>query len=313
MPVRRIDLLLNEARQESDNIEFSDSTGLPDESFLRWSNSAQKRIMSRILQEHPDVFQTEKIITVVQGQEAYSLPSDTFLGTRLENLEYSRDGQARNYYRLQQGKLPERLNGNAGSPEFYIRRSSEILIQPKPQAAGTLRLTLQRRIPRLDKRRGTVSAVTLDTVNRMITSLTLDTTQFIDAERLQDEYYMSVVDIDGNVQMRAIPVLAVSEATGIVTIGTSFVYEEGETIAVGDYVLLGEYSTTHSQLDEVCERYLTEFMIWKAKKRDSDAEAPEDNQELAAIEEEIVASYAEADSDVDYVPIIDGNFLDSEV
>ncbi len=310
--MRRIDLLINEARQETDNTAFTDETGLQQSEFLRWANSAQTRILSLIQQEHPDLFQRETIIQAVQGTEEYALPSKTFLNTRVQMVEYSRTGQKRDYYQLKKGWISERVNGPSGTPAFYIRFSGNILIQPQPDTSGTIRVITQLALPRVDIRRATVLSAVLDTVNNTITSLTLDPTLDIDAEQMIAEQYITINDKDGNILMEGIPVSDVNTTTGDVTIYPGFVFNTGETIPAGSFVTLGAYSTTNSQLPDVAERYLVDFMCWKAEKRDSNVTSQEISQEIKDQEDDILASYARPDDDVDYVAVLDAQYLDTD-
>jgi hypothetical protein len=308
--MRRFDLLITDARGETDNAQFTDETGIQDSEFIRWGNSAQTRILSLIQQAHPDLFQRQTVIAAVAQQEEYNLPSRTFLGTRVQMIEYSKTGQTRDYYPLKKGNLKERVNGPSGDPSFYIRFSTKFLVQPAPQGAGSFRVITQLALPRLDIRRAVVSTVSLDTVNKTITSLVFDNTLNIDAVEMQNESYICIVDKDGNILMKGIPVDSVDSATGVVTVHSGFTYQTAETIAVGAFAVLGAYSSTHSQLPEVAERYLTDFMIWKLEKRDANQSSSEISQEIRDQEMEIVDSFALPDDDVSYVTILDPQYLD---
>lgn len=308
--MRRIDLLLAEARQETDNKEFTDETGIQDSELLRWANSAQTRILSLIHQNHPDVLEEESTFAGVLGQEQYDIPAHTFMKTRMKSLWYSRTGQTTDYYLLKKGSMKERLFSTNGSPVFYIRQSDKVLIQPQPDTTGVFKILYQKELPRLDIRRGTVSSVTLDTVDRNVDSLILDNTVNIDAEEIQAEGWISIVDFYGNIKMEGIPVTEANSETGVITIAPGFVYNEGDTIEVGDYVVLGKYSSTDSDLPDICERYIVDFMIWKLEKRDSNMKSPELSEELVAQEVDIIASFAEADQDVKGVTILDNQYLD---
>ena len=310
--MRRIDLLITDARTETDNLIFSDSTGIQDSEFLRWANSAQTRIYSLIQQTNPNLFTRETIISAVTNQEAYTIPSLTFLGSRVTMVEYSKTGLSRDYYLLKQGSIYERVNGSSGDPVFYIPQSGQLLIQPSPQSGGSFRVITQKELPRLDIRRASVSAVTLDTVNRTITSLTFDPTLNLDSTTIESENYITIVDKDGNIKMDAIPVTAVDTTTGLVTLSAGFVYDEGETISVGDWVCAGSYSSTHCELSNNVERYLVDFMIWKVEKRDSSTTSQEISQEIKDQEFEITTSYANPTDDVVRPAILDAQYLDHD-
>lgn len=308
--MRRIDLLITEARQETDNVTFSENSGIQDDQFIRWSNSAQTRLLSLINQTFPHVFLSESVIDVTANVAEYDVPSDTFIGARIENIEFkSANEEDKMYYRLFSSRPQERTGGLSGLPSTYIRKDNKILLLPTPDRAGKLRILRQKVLPKLDIRRAVVSAVTLDTNARTITSLTLDTTVSIDAAKIESEGYITIVDKDGIQKMNKIPVSDVDDTTGVVTVASGFVYESGETISSGQYVLSGGNSTTNSQLNDVAERYLVEFMIWKGSKRDSSEDSQEAALELKEIENDIVQSYSEADADILYPPIINTSYF----
>lgn len=307
--MRRIELLTSQARRATDNTEYSENTGISDEEFIQYFNDGQERIQSLILQAHSEVFLKEKELDVTVGEVTYDIPTDCFLGTRLEKVEYSRTGEAKDYYQLNQATLASRDDYQAAVPAYYIRRGTNIIINPKPQAAGKLRLTYQKAFPRLDQRRATVSAVTLDTGTNTITSLTFDTTAEIQVTAIQDEGYICIVDKDGDIQMRAIPIDSINESTGVVTLSSGFVFETGETIAVGDFAVLGKDTTTNSELPNIAEKYLLSYCQRKILARDSSGDSAEQDQELERMEADIVSSYAEPDMDVNRIPIITNNSL----
>lgn len=304
--MKNIDLLVNQARAETENEEFSDTTGIKDSSFLFWANLAQERIQSLIVQTHPDIFIKENVSNTQSRVEGYNLPWDTFLGTNVTNVEYSTDGNDLSYRKLKQGRMNERISGVFGDPSFYIRRGSELLLQPCPDTSNAkIRVNYIRALPKLDLRRAKVASVVL--TGNEITSLILDTQELIDRDALLETNYISVVDRSGNLKMVRIPIDDINEASGVVSVTAGFEFEDGETIAVGNYLCAGEYSTTKSQLPEVCERYLIQYMTFRAFRKDSNTDSNLFGNELQALEQEIVSSFAEPDQDVDYVPILDGD------
>ena len=84
-------------------------------------------------------------------------------------------------------------------------------------------------------------------------------------------------------------------------------YESGETIAVGDYVVSGAYTSTHPELGEEVERYLQSYAVWKVLKRDSSVDSTEAIQELGEIEADILASYADLGDDIQEIPVINND------
>jgi hypothetical protein len=306
--MRRIDLLIQEARRETDNLSFTADSGIQDSEFLRYANSAQTKILSMIQDKNPQVFLEVSTVSSVAQQEAYTLDVDVYMNTRLVMVEYT-DSIPNNYRKLRSGMMHERTSGVTGIPNLYIRRDNELLLFPTPNnSAGTIRLTWQRRLPKLDIRRAQVLSVA--TSGTSITSLFLDPSASVfDYQTIIDEGYMCVCNKDGVISMRGIPVDDIDVTTGEVTVSAGFAFEAGESIAVGAWATSGAYSTTNSELNEICEKYLVDFMIWKVEKRDSSESSQEQNQELQDIAMDIIGSYSAPSADIIYVPMIDSQYF----
>lgn len=265
---------------------------------------------SKITTLFSDYFQKEKIIYTTARLETYDIPTDAFLGTRLDMVEFSRNGIENNYYKLKIGSTSERASGNYSDPIFYIRRSKQILLQPTPDVSnGYLRLTYQKALPKLDKRRATVLSVTLDTSTKTITSLTFDPTVEIDVDALTEQNYFTIVDKNGSIKMRSIPVSSIDQTTGVVTLDAGFVYEDGESISAGDFACRGIESSTHSQLMESAERYIIAYMAWKIFKRDGSQDSLEQEKEMLMIEQDIIDATSEPQGDPSGIVILDSQYL----
>ena len=305
--MRRISQLITQSRRATENLSFDENSGISTDEFIQYSNDGQDRIQSLIATAQEEMFQKEIIIDSVSGQEAYDLPDDTLMSTRVQNVEYS-DSGGNLYYRLSQGRMKERISSNIISniPGFYIRRSSQLLLQPTPSGGGLIRITYQYKLPKLDIRRAKVDSATF--TGNTIDTLFLDTTSNIDSEEIKDEAYITIVDKDGIIKMQKIPVQDINTTSGEVTVYPGFEFEDGETIDPGDWVVLGKMATTHSELPDICEKYLISYMNWKILKRDSSNDSVEQNAELKEMENEIVSAFALADQDVDGITILNSDF-----
>lgn len=309
--MRRVDLLIAAARRNTDNVDFDDDRGISDESFLEWVNEGQNKLQAKIIGVHADLFSTQKEIAVVSQQEVYIYPSDTYQNTLALGVAFSISGLAKDYYSLNKGSLKDRQTGLFGSPSRYIPRGKQFLLTLVP-TTGTIRVDYIGTIPRLDKRRAKVTAVTLGAGG--ITSLTLD---FANDDpdnysALTNEGFATAVDLDGNQKMLAIPLDAIDSTTGIVTVRAGFLYGVGETLAVGNYLLCGNDSTTHSELADHCEQYLRRTMELYALNKDSSADDAEWKRELVDLETEIVAGYAEQNQDTSFPVVTDYDYMDQE-
>jgi len=306
--MRKLELLILASRRATENQEFTETAGIQDEEFIQYFNDGQEEIHAKLNQLFPHILMKQKEIQCVAAQEAYDIPSDVFLGTRIDFVEYTQSGNATDYYGLKKGSLKERLNGVQTDPSFYIRNGTQILLQPKPQSSGSkIRVSYQRSIPRLDIKRATVESVTLGAGNT-ITSLVLDDSVLFDRDALLEEGYITITDKDGVIKMQSIPIDDITTA-GVVTVSAGFTYETGESIAVGDSVLRGKVSSQISELPELCEKYLIEYCNARILVRDSSSDSAAVGQVLTRVESTLQTAFAEPDNDPDYIPVLDGQYL----
>lgn len=310
--MRRLDVLIEQSRRQTDNTDYSTNSGIQTEEFIQYANDAQDRIQSLALGAHPEgVFDKEKIYSVIASQDSYDLPFDIFLGSRVTSIFFSSTGSERDYYILDNRRDRERVHGVVGVPEFYTRKNGKVYLSPAPQSSSAkMKMTYERALPRLDVRRAQVSSVVL--TGSAITSLVLVTGASLDSVGLSKDNYFSVIDRNGVVKMTRIPFDSINTGTGAVTISAGFTFESGESIAAGDYLCSGKNASTHSGLPDNAERYLISYMNWKILKRDSSNDSIEQSTELKELETDIVSSFAEPDHDVDQIPILDQGFLDTE-
>jgi len=309
--MRRIDYLIEDVRRHTENdiVNISDTVGIQDEEFLRFINDAQHRLHSLIIQKHPSVFIGEKTYNVVVDQEEYTLPSDIFLSNKVVQVEYSDTNDVEDYYKLELTQIHNRMSGIEGLPMGYIRKNNSITLTPVPDRGGLLRVLYVKAPLKLDKRRGSVASVTLDSGTSTITALAFNvSTDTIDSTELLKDNYFTVVDRNGNVKMKNIEYDSIDTTTGIITITSSFTYESGESISVGDYIVRGKQATTHSEFPDTVERYFIAYCAWKILKRDSSIDSTEQQDELLAMEAEIVDSYADIEEDIVRIPEIGDHF-----
>jgi hypothetical protein len=303
---RLIDRLIDQVRRQTENEDSSASAGIQDVEFLQYINDAQDRLQSLITATHPMVFVKEQIIPGIIDQEKYDLPKDAYKQNAITTVEYSPSGNTEDYYHIEQTTIKRRDTAVQGFPVTYVRRSGTILLQPRPQQAGNLRLNYQKRIDRMDKRRGVVQTAVLG-ANNTITSLVLDassSTAPLDTSALSEDNYLCICDRDGTPLMRNVEFDSIDAGTGVVSITNGFTYEDGESLPPGSFVTSGRDSRTHTELPRMCERYLISYCAWKIQKRDSSVDYQEQEAELKAMEDDIVNSFADIDDDIKYIPIL---------
>ena len=306
--MRRADQLIKVIRRQSENVQIDADDGIGDDEVIQFMNDGQERIESAIVRTHEKAFATDSFIDLVANQEIYTLPFGTYINHSIISVEYSFTGRAEDYVPLRRAKIIERTSFR-GFPSVYIPRVREIIVNPVADRSVTagLRLTSNPKHPRMDKRRGIITAVTI--VANAITNLVVDAnsgTVPYDSAAFEEFDRISIVDVDGVQTAKNIP-LESADSSGTITIRTSFALSTGETISVGDYVVLGENATTHLQMPQITEKYLIEYATWKMMMRDSSSDSNQQASVVAALEADIVDAFAEISSDVDRIPVINAD------
>lgn len=314
--MRRIELLIDEVKRSVESQLDSSSGGISDLEILHYLNSAQDRLYGRIVKETPKLFLTESNIDVVSGTESYSLPSDTFLGAGLISVDYKYGSGSGDYAPLPNKTLFDRNTATTGTtvPWYYIRKNSSILLNPKPQESVTngLRILYQKKLRYLDVRRGVVASASYTSTT--LNSITLDLTPSLGkddgtvtaaSDILNKVDYICVVDKDGTSILDSIPVDSYNSSTGVITVtNVPFTTTVVEASLQNNYVVAGTHSSTHSELAETAERYLVAYATFKILRRQGSREEAEfQRQELSAVENDIIDSYAGPDQDIERLPL----------
>lgn len=313
---KRADFIIDEVRESTENEEFTEETGLTEEEILKFINQASYRLHSKVVAQHPGVFYEIEEVSLIKDQESYALDFKAYLSNKIVQVEFSPTGQLNDYYPLEPASWYNRDSGAQGDPCSYIRKSNKIYLLPTPDtSSGKVRITYIRRVKRIDKRRGEVKAVTLDPATSTITSLDINYVNgaSIDNQELVKRTRFCVVDQYGVIKMENVQLSAVVSSTSFdaaLSVDPSFTYNNGETIEVGDYVVSGEYCSSHLEWDEEVERFIQLYAEWKVLKRDSSVDSQEMVQELLEIQNDILDSYAEMDHDIRDIPEINNSYDD---
>jgi hypothetical protein len=299
--MRRAELMLTQVQRATENERVGSNDGISTEEYYQYFSDAVKCLQRNIMKVNNKVFRAEAAVFSASGAEEYDLPADIFARNQVVALEYSASGATADYKPLIQVTQLERRSVE-GYPTRYLIRGKKVLVNAYP-AAGSFRMTYAARLPSIDKRRATVASKT--TAGGAITALSL--TGFTAADSAYADH-LTIVDFNGNVKMRGIPYTSIT--AGVVAIqGSSYTYPEGSTIAVGDYVCLGEYASTHVLFDDQCEDFVLTYCEKRILNRDSSSDAVERSAEVIQMIQDIVDIYAE-DADVNQVPILNGDYFD---
>lgn len=304
------DIITNVRRDTRNADDIPSSTnlvGIQTDDFLRYANYAQERLQSRIVKAHPFTFEETIEISLVANQQSYTILDHLLYGTRIKKVEFSSTGLAMDYRRIPPTN-PYCFYNGTGYPQAYSRRNGNVLLEPTPSATtGTIRVTYQRALDRLELRRDTVSGTPSGaTIHLTTASSDIET-------RLASTNYICISDKFGTVMLYNGVVSSYSPSTDTITLAAnvSTYLVTGYTLAnlSGAYITLGQYTTTHSKLPDEAERFLSEYMAKRVFKRESSKDSIEIDKELLAIELDIVALYENPDEDIKRIPDSDYNYL----
>lgn len=320
--IRRSKYLISDARRDTENAGVSNTTaGISDDAVLLSLNDAQNWIFSEIEKLNPVSFTEEVFIDVVAGTSAYAIPSDAYLDSDIVTVWYARTVGNTQYSRLQFKSAFERTTApQRGTPSGYFVRKNQIILDPVPSNSTTagIRLNYTRRPPRVDKRRAKVTAITISPSTAIISALTLDVTDFADyfpgetafsSDFILVDDYFCLVGVDGAVKSRNIPISAISAITGVCTLGTHAPFSTGDiTAAVGDYLVAGPWSSSHSFLPYEAEPFLLHWSKSQIFEFDGNIQESESEKVRAqAMGQSVVSGWGRLFDDIEYVPIINPN------
>jgi hypothetical protein len=295
--------LIKLIRQQTDNQDWAKNTttgypteGITDDLVLAWCNDAQDYLQGKILNTFPDEFVVSNTQSLVANTEEYSISDNLYIGRKFVSVRLSRTGYARDFYSIRQKTLLERDTRN-GHPLFYIPRSGKLLLNPIYQGGSTtMEVNYYRELDNLCTRRGLISSKTSTSITLAASSASLTR----DDEALGGAEYICISDRFGVVKDYNVISSSYNSGTGVITIPSQTL-----TGVAGDYVTVGRYTTTHSKLNEHCERYIRVYASKRMLGKDSSVDIVTEDDELRGIEAEIIESYSNITEDPVDVPIID--------
>jgi hypothetical protein len=308
--MRRTDVLVSLIRLMTENVSVSTTNDIPDDEFIQYLNDAQDRLQSLIsnTRETSKLFVTSEIITGVASQEEYSLAGRLFMSKAIEQIEYSSDSTLPNYILLEKLSMFNRDSNTSDWPRGYYRARGKFYPIPiLSTSAGSFRVMYEQSLNDVDKRRAqVVSVVGLTTTG--FTSMILQGATGTGAPDIVSTPvnfttvdYVCVVDKDGNMKAKNIPVSSFNSSSYVLT-PSAFTFATGETITAGDYVVFNKWTTSHSGLPDDCERYLIHYCAEAIFHRDSSDDFSTQSQLLGRMEEEIIKALKKQTGEIQQIP-----------
>jgi hypothetical protein len=303
--MRRLELLIEEARSLSQNERYDADSGLSQNVFVRFFKNAQDKIVREIVNTKSKYLLKEKIVDTVNAQEVYSLPEDLYLHN-IDTLEYSQAGTLQEYVTLTKCYTKDRMSNETGFAFGYMTRENELLLVPPVQGGGRLRVNYIRNPNKPQKRCGFISATT--TSGATITGVTLDIAEAsFDLSSINKENFFCIVSRDGVLKVANIEYNSINPATGVFTLTNPAPYNA--VLSSTDYIVVGKNSTNQPELPDICESYLILHASYEAKYGDSSNWSKELQNDMKAHLGQLISSFAKNSDDITEVNITNVDYL----
>lgn len=285
--MRRLEFLVNQVRNSTDN---KDTNGITTAEIVGYFNDAQKYITSIIFKSNPyaDLFKTQVSYSAV-STGLYTIPADCFAVNAISMVEILTNTSPNvneGYTRIK--PISESEFSYMGG---YITRDNVVAISGENQFP--VRITYFKQLKSLDVRQSKVSAV-VDGVSIALTA-PLPTELFI-----MDDH-CSTVDAQGD------QVVANIYFTN--TSGSPLLTADTVGVTTSQYVVAGANACNRSQLPDICESYLLDYVRQRIYTRnnydDGEKQVYFTNQQRA----DLISIFSKNKKDDDNIPITDTGFL----
>src|SRR3990167_2670046 len=149
--MERLDILIERVRRYTAAQSYTDAgllsgqIGVQTQTLVDLFNEAQHALHGVIYANAPNLFVKTDTQNVVANQEAYTLPTDAFLGVNVVSVEYKYGSGSGDYLKLPKRDLHSRYTLSTSTPTGYIQHNKQILLNPLPSQAVTngLRITYE--------------------------------------------------------------------------------------------------------------------------------------------------------------------------
>lgn len=234
--MKRLEFLINNVRRTTNNKDDNKVTWYD---MVDYFNRAQDKIKSIIFNSNNNnnIFNKVYTTSIVGGQEGYTLPSDVYGVNSISSVFLSTDGTS--YKALD--KISPKTENNAFG--YYVM-DNVLYLAPIPTESYTngIRIIYNYILPSLSIRAAKVSGYNSGTGIISTTAFKSEISTVSD--------FICIVDSNGTITNEGLPINTFNSGTGAITTTT------GLTIATNNYVVVGEFATTHCRLPVECETLL---------------------------------------------------------
>lgn len=300
--MKNVEQLIQMSRKLTGNQSYDSSSGTGQDVFVQYLNNAKDSLISLITNFNSKFYKVESQVAVVFDQELYSYPTDVMV-QGVDTIQWS---QTLSDYRvsLEKTVTRERVTIKSGFPFAYIPFKDGVRMNP-PLQSGYLWFTYLTTVKRLQKKAGQVTVATI--AGGSLTALSVDASDsFYDESEINSDIFICVIDKYGNVKASNIEYTSVS--AGVFTL-SPFALPTGETVDVGDYILVGQSVVNIPDFPDICEQYLLKHMNYEAKYGDSSNWSDEYRADLQNVFGSISYLFAKKGSDITTPPIVNVDFM----
>jgi len=313
--MKSADQIIARARYRTKNASFTyDPTtgvytsGVSTELFLDAINDAQDHLQAALISANTNLFRAVQETKLVAGQQWYPINDRVFGGINIISVHFNPNNNSTGYGSPLRKGEPRDSVGYCGSPAFYIPCDSGIFIYPVPSSSsGSLKIQYYKELDDLDIRRGLI--ISTPSGNE----IELSTSPRSDDYQIENSEWICVCDRWGKVMLQNglfafyyPPLRTITLQADVSTFLLPGYSLEDLTEA---YITCGKYTTTHSKLPDLCERYLRVYTQKRLMTSQDDNTSVEEDQELLKIEESILETYANEDRDIEGFPVIDEEIM----
>lgn len=294
--MKRTEQLITAVRKVTGNTRYESTSGIPQDVFVQHFNDAQDALSKQVVNLKTKFLKKTEIVEVVANQAIYPYPTDCYIRS-IDTIQWSDNTKGVYYRPLNKITDREKVGNYTGYPFGYILQHEGVELTP-PITLGILYFTYEKTLPKIQKRSGLISTLTV--VGSQLTALSVTVDSMYDQTEINDDYFLCVVDKYGNVKAKDIEYKSVS--AGVFTLDP-WTIPSGEAIAVGDYILVGKNTCNIPDWPDICESYLRKYVTYQIKYGDASKWSKEARDDMAAEFTTLSTSFALLSDDITDIPI----------
>lgn len=301
--MRTVEQLILMARKLSRNERYDSNSGVPQDVFVQYVQNAQDTLLKEITNLKTKYFKKQIVQDVVSNQEKYSYPDD-LLVQHIETIQWTDSISGTYWQTLYKSYTKEKITLQPGYPFSYVPYNDGFYLNP-PIVRGKLWISYETTLPRVQKRSGKITSISL--ASGVLSGITVDSTSdFYDQTQINSDFYLCIVDKFGAVKAKNIPYDSVS--SGVFTM-SPYTLKTTDSIAVGDYILIGKDTCNVPQFPDLCESFLIKHMVYDAKYTAASQWSQEAKQDMIDSFKSLSQIFADNSSDITQVQITNLDYI----